>query len=70
MFCSARQPNLGKGQLESICRKQIGVAQMLGFIFDNIENSSGKGENSDEPFPKQALYFTCLPYKSFENTVG
>ena len=22
------------------------------------------------PFPKQALVFTCLPYKSFENTVG
>ena len=24
----------------------------------------------DKPFPKQALVFTCLPYKSFENTVG
>ena len=23
-----------------------------------------------EPFPKQALVFTCLQYKSFENTVG
>ena len=22
------------------------------------------------PFPKQALIFTCLQYKSFENTVG
>ena len=22
------------------------------------------------PFPKQALVFTCLQYKSFENTVG
>ena len=22
------------------------------------------------PFPKQALVFTCLKYKSFENTVG
>ena len=22
------------------------------------------------PFPKQALVFTCLLYKSFENTVG
>ena len=22
------------------------------------------------PFPKQALVFTCLWYKSFENTVG
>ena len=24
----------------------------------------------DLPFPKQALVFTCLQYKSFENTVG
>ena len=23
-----------------------------------------------EPFPKQALAFKCLQYKSFENTVG
>ena len=23
-----------------------------------------------KPFPKQALVFTCLQYKSFENTVG
>ena len=23
-----------------------------------------------QPFPKQALLFTCLQYKSFENTVG
>ena len=24
---------------------------------------------SDQPFPKQALIFTCMQYKSFENTV-
>ena len=23
-----------------------------------------------EPFPKQALFFTCLLYKSFESTMG
>ena len=23
-----------------------------------------------KPFPKQALVFMCLPYKTFENTVG
>ena len=23
-----------------------------------------------QPFPKQALDFTCLQYKSFENTAG
>ena len=28
-------------------------------------------ENCDfNPFPKQALVFTCLQFKSFENTVG
>ena len=34
--------------------------------------SSGSGflYNSIEPFPKQALVFTCLQYKSFENIVG
>ena len=26
--------------------------------------------NAILPFPKQALVFTCLQYKSFENTVG
>ena len=25
---------------------------------------------SEKPFPKQALVFTCLQYKSFENTEG
>ena len=27
-------------------------------------------EIDNQPFPKQALVFTCLQYKSFENTVG
>ena len=27
-------------------------------------------KNRTQPFPKQALLFTCLQYKSFENTVG
>ena len=26
--------------------------------------------NGNKPFPKEALDFTCLEYKSFENTVG
>ena len=26
--------------------------------------------NVFQPFPKQALVFTCLQYKSFKNTVG
>ena len=24
----------------------------------------------NQPFPKQALVFTCLQYKTFENTAG
>ena len=30
----------------------------------------GKGLTQVQPFLKQALVFTCLQYKSFENTVG
>ena len=26
--------------------------------------------NMDKPFPKQALFFTCLQYNIFLNTVG
>ena len=26
--------------------------------------------NASQPFPKHALDFTCLHYKSFENTMG
>ena len=29
-----------------------------------------KKTDREQPFPKQALVFTCLQYKSFENTVG
>ena len=29
-----------------------------------------KGWMVFKPFPKQALVFTCLQYRSFENTVG
>ena len=31
-------------------------------IFCNVVKS--------QPFPKEALVFTCMQYKSFENTVG
>ena len=38
----------------------------LRFIL-HIESTTG----SDWlPFPKQALFFTCLQYQTFENTVG
>ena len=29
-----------------------------------------KPSRRSQPFPKQALDFTCLQYKSFENTAG
>ena len=29
-----------------------------------------QGHKKTYPFPKQALVFTCLQYKSFENAVG
>ena len=36
--------------------------------FTNIQRNSKLNELN--PFPKQALVFTCLQYKCFENTVG
>ena len=34
------------------------------------EIGRAKSTTHSEPFPRQALVFTCLQYKSFENTVG
>ena len=53
----------------------------LKFVSQMLKNSVGTGENGRlstlvkhrimcYPFPKQALVFTCLQYKSFENTAG
>ena len=36
---------------------------------DNRQQNVASSELS-KPFPKQALDFTCLQYKSFKNTVG
>ena len=33
-----------------------------------VENTLGKGEHTAKSFPKQALVFMYLQYKSFENT--
>ena len=35
-----------------------------------FESIVGKEETSLNLFPQQALVFTCLKYKSFENTLG
>ena len=36
---------------------------------ENVKNKM-PSINLKLPFPKEALVFTCLQYKSFENTVG
>ena len=36
----------------------------------NIEKSEEQDKERSKPFRKQALIFTCLHYKAFENTVG
>ena len=41
------------------------------FLFTRLQLAQILSILSIEPFPKQALvFFTCLQYKSFENTVG
>ena len=40
--------------------------QQTGRLFDIVKYFL----MTSYPFPKQALVFTCLQYKSFENTVG
>ena len=37
------------------------------FEFENLKIYC---QNKGLPFPKEALVFMCLQYKSFENTVG
>ena len=41
---------------------------LVTIISHNISSSSFT--NFCEPFPKYALVFMCLQYKSYENTVG
>ena len=36
----------------------------------HLGTSEWIGREMNSPFPKQALVFTCLRFKSFENTVG
>ena len=46
---------------------------MKGGFFSRLVKTlplCGKEFNLIKSFPKQALVFTCLQYKSFENTVG
>ena len=41
------------------------------FPSKNLSSPDSQTQNENiSPFPKQPLVFTCLQYKSFENTVG
>ena len=60
----------------------VRCSRSVGNKEERIRNSKASGVSctvtlehkniyfSLQPFPKQALVFTCLHYKSFENTVG
>ena len=61
---------LGLPKLKAFEDDKLDVTQNVKVVFDRIENIVGKEENAGYLFPKQALVFTCLHYKSFENTVG
>ena len=39
-------------------------------LLSKFANLGALDQEHSQPFPKQALVFTCLQYKSFENTVG
>ena len=59
----SRRTNFRLVQIESICRKQINVTKMLGFVLERIGNIVGKGENAGNQhfllFPQcfQILFF-------------
>ena len=58
--CVPGQGNLGAGLI--LCLLEFILAfGKAGFTMQNF---------IFKPFPKQALVFTCLQYKSIENTVG
>ena len=44
------------------------------YFNDSLQRNKSQGSllwpANSLPFPKQALVFTCLEYKSFENTMG
>ena len=46
----------------------VGLEQYIKIFFHNSQAS--KGFHKQLTLPKQTLVFTCLLYKSFENTVG
>ena len=49
----------------------IFIIQLEWFMRDLIDHFNvDMVSKTSQPFPKQALVFTCLQYKSFENTVG
>ena len=66
------------GRVENIVeKKEKMLAISIFFISHNVSRGfflkvikSQDCVVKNQPFPKQALVFTCLQYESFENTVG
>ena len=66
----------------TFCRYQVQGSQSNTYIKVTVFKKMGacipycmilyisKNEHLLEPFPKQALVFTCLQYKSYENFLG
>ena len=50
-----------------VLRHQFVVKIKIGMYITSAHETTN---HVVQPFPKQALAFTCLRYKSFENTVG
>ena len=59
----------GSNQPSPVSKSCTLPIELWGSRYTPEAGISGTLRESDEPFPKQALVFTCLQYKSFENTV-
>ena len=46
------------------------LERRINRLINELISQSSMGQKINKPFPKQALVFTCLQYKSFENPVG
>ena len=76
---------LARSESKAFADMKVNVTENLKIVLERVENAE-KDKNAGyqhfllfkqyfqtttfKAFPKQALVFTCLQYKSFENTVG
>ena len=73
---NSRTLNNSVGKKENVDNRHFLLSSQSFYLFtEKRHDLSNNGANAcnlskSEPFPKQVLVFTCLQYKSFENTEG